>query len=741
MKKYLKYLIVSVLTFVFGIVNVNAETITIDGLIDGLTADSNGIYTLADGTQLIYDNGPNHNLRFIGANPNNWVKFGDESPRWRIIGLMADVDDGTGNKESRLKLIQTKDLGKWSWKTSDYDVDSGNGINDWTSADLMKLLNPGYENNTDNLCQYGSECENGIYYQGLVNNSLWWNASSGRCYNYNSRQSGSCDFTSSTNKGLPAAAKDMIGDAVWYLGSQTTGSSGNSIPILLYLKARSMAGPPYTFNANQATTWTGKVGLWEPADYGFGTSGGNTMSRSQCQNLGIDWDKHGESSDCIYNNWLHLNSGDETWTMMPTLYSSSTVFYITNAWLSYTNATYARRVNPVVYLKSTVQITGGSGTEEDPYTLENIEKFNVTTSSDNNGSITASAEVNKGDNFEVEFTPSTGYEIDKVLVNNVDVTNNVTNSKLTINNITADTTVSVTYKMIRFDVTTTSGSNGTITGGATVNYNADYTITLTPNEGYEIDKVLVNNVDVTNDVTNSKLTINNITADTTVSVTYKMIRFDVTTTSGSNGTITGGVTVNYNADYTITLTPDTGYEIDTLSVNGVDVKSSVTDNKLVLKNILEDKVVKVTYKNSTYKFISGMDQEFDGDDLVFKTDGPLSIVGKVYVNDEELDSNNYTLKSGSTIITILKDYLTTLSDATYNLKITYTNGSEATTTFVVKASTPAAANTPATTNTQATVSSNPNTADTIMISVIIGIISLLGLAGAAIVLRKNSIKE
>jgi len=663
-KKYLKYLIVSVLTFVFGIVNVNAETITIDGLIDGLTPDADGIYTLADGTQLIYDNGPNHNLRFIGANPNNWVKFGDESPRWRIIGLMADVDDGTGNKESRLKLIQTKDLGKWSWKTSDYDVDSGNGINDWTSADLMKLLNPGYENNTDNLCTSNSDCENGIYYQGLVNNSLWWNASSGRCYNYNSRQSGSCDFTSSTDKGLPAAAKDMIGDAVWYLGSQTTGSSGNSIPILLYLKARSLAGPPYTFNANQATTWTGKVGLWEPSDYGFGTSGGNTMSRSQCQNLGINWDKHGESADCIYNNWLHLNSGDETWTMMPTLYSSSTVFYITNAWLSYTNATYARRVNPVVYLKSTVQITGGSGTESDPYTLTNVVKYNVTTSSDNNGSITASAEVNKGDNFEVEFTSNTGYEI---------------------------------------------------------------------------DKVLVNNVDVTNDVTNSKLTINNITADTTVSVTYKMIRFDVNTTSGSNGTITGGATVNYNADYTITLTPDTGYEIDTVSVNGVDVTSSVTDNKLVLKNILEDKMVKVTYKTSSYKFIEGMNQEFKDDDMVFKTDGPLSIVDKVYVNDEELDSSKYTLKSGSTIITILKDYLTTLSDATYNLKITYTNGSEATTTFVVKASTPASANTNNQATTNNTVSVNPQTSDTIMISVIIGIISLIGLASVIVISRKKKL--
>ena len=672
--KYLKYLGISVLTFVLGIVSVNAETITLPGLIEGKTADTNGIYTLDNGTQLIYDNGPQNNLRFVGENPNNWVSFGGESPRWRIIGLMNGIDDGTGKTESRLKLIQTEQIGKYSWRTSDYNVNDGNGINDWTGADLMKLLNPGYENNVDNICFSDSDCETGNYMQTTVNNSLWWNASAGGCYIYNSRKAAGCNFTSN---GLPEAAKDMIGDAVWYLNGQTQASwsdiPNRYTPAMFYLKERGMAGPPYVAVEGQARTWTGKVAVMYPSDFGYATAGGSNMSRTQCYSLGINWDKNGESADCVYNNWL-WNSSHETWTLTQAINDYgviNNVFYIPNGSMSYTNATYARNVKPVVYLKSTVQITGGSGTESDPYTLTNVVKYNVTTSSDSNGSITASAEVDENDDFEVEFTPNTGYEIDKVLVNSVDVTNDVTNNKLTIENITADTTVSVTYKMIRFDVTTTSGDNGTITGGATVNYNADYTITLTPNEGYEID---------------------------------------------------------------------------TVSVNGVDVKSSVTDNKLVLQNILEDKVVKVTYKNSTYKFISGMDQEFDDDDLVFKTDGPLGIVGKVYVNDEELDSSNYTLKSGSTIITILKDYLATLSDATYNLKITYTNGSEATTTFVVKAKDTAAANTtPATnttTNTQTTnTSSNPNTADTIMISVIIGLISVLGLAGVVVFLRKNSIKE
>ena len=635
MKKYLKYLIVSVLTFVFGIVNVNAETITLPGLIDGLTADSNGIYTLADGTKMAYDGTDENNLRYLGRNPNNWVLFNGETSQWRIIGLMNKIDDGAGNKESRLKLVRASSIGnnKYSWDSSDVSVNYGVGINDWSQADLMTMLNSG----------------------------PYYNRTSGECYNGAENETTSCDFS---NTGLTDDAKNLIGNAVWNLGAiQYNAPTLSYLPNALYSAERSNIVP----GAGIPVTWTGKVALMYISDYGYATAGGTTYSRTACLNTAVNSSSYGDvwyyGDDCAYNDWLYEN--DEAWVLTPRENNSNNIWCVNSSGgISTTSAAYTRRVKPAVYLKSTVQITGGSGTESDPYTLTNVVKYNVTTSSDNNGSITASAEVNKGDNFEVEFTPNTGYEIDKVLVNNIDVTNYVTNSKLTINNITADTTVSVTYKMIRFDVTTTSGSNGTITGGATV---------------------------------------------------------------------------NYNADYTITLTPDTGYEIDTVSVNGVDVTSGVTDNKLVLKNILEDKTVKVTYKTSSYKFIEGMNQEFKDDDMVFKTDGPLSIVDKVYVNDEELDSSKYTLKSGSTIITILKDYLTTLSDATYNLKITYTNGSEATTTFVVKASTPASANTNNQATTNNTVSTNPQTSDTIMISVIIGIISLIGLASVIVISRKKKL--
>ena len=50
--------------------------------------------------------------RYIGANPNNYVKFNDEL--WRIIGVF-DTDDGTGKVEKRMKIIRNESIGDYAW--------------------------------------------------------------------------------------------------------------------------------------------------------------------------------------------------------------------------------------------------------------------------------------------------------------------------------------------------------------------------------------------------------------------------------------------------------------------------------------------------------------------------------------------------------------------------------------------------------------------------------------------------
>ena len=88
-------------------------------------------------TELAYDATADNNLRFIGADPNNYVSFNNEL--WRIIGIFNNIDNGTGTKETRLKIIRSE-----PYNTS-IEWDSNN-TNDWTQASLQKELNGTYLN-------------------------------------------------------------------------------------------------------------------------------------------------------------------------------------------------------------------------------------------------------------------------------------------------------------------------------------------------------------------------------------------------------------------------------------------------------------------------------------------------------------------------------------------------------------------------------------------------------------------
>ena len=153
--------------------------------------------------------------RYIGSNPNNYVTFNDET--WRIIGVFS-VDDGTGNVEERLKLIRDESIGNMAWNS--------NNTNDWPNATLNTNLNSG---------------------------NYWTNS-------------------------LSKDAKNMIGDAVWYLGGTSNyTSASNGLTSHWYSYERGI-----TVYSGRSTSWTGKVGLMYPSDYGYATSGGTTTDRNAC---------------------------------------------------------------------------------------------------------------------------------------------------------------------------------------------------------------------------------------------------------------------------------------------------------------------------------------------------------------------------------------------------------------------------------------------------------------------------
>ena len=115
-----------------------------DSSVATVTLESPKSSVLCENT-MAYDGTADNNIRYVGEIPCNYVAFNGET--WRIIGAMNNVDDGNGNLESRLKIMKNESIGSYSWDTSASSglLDGGTGVNDWSDADLMKLLNPGYE--------------------------------------------------------------------------------------------------------------------------------------------------------------------------------------------------------------------------------------------------------------------------------------------------------------------------------------------------------------------------------------------------------------------------------------------------------------------------------------------------------------------------------------------------------------------------------------------------------------------
>ena len=295
---------------------------------------------------MAYDGTVDNNIRYVGESPCNYVSFNGET--WKIIGVMNNIDDGNGNKEARLKIMRSGSIGDYSWDTYPATdiLNGGVGINDWTDADLMKLLNSGY----DNL---------------EVNNSLYWNSSSGSCYNAANNASTSCDFTST---GLKESAKPYIDSVNWDLGSNN-GSTSNT-PNDMYNFERGT-----DVYSGHATDWVGKVALMYISDYMLSTNGGSTYNREQCLAANASPNGSGELwtnalSDCYSGTWMWTGSTFQaTLSTSKALKSAVIPVGVFGAINLYYYASNPKMIRPTVYLKPEVKIVGGLGTPNSPYIL------------------------------------------------------------------------------------------------------------------------------------------------------------------------------------------------------------------------------------------------------------------------------------------------------------------------------------------------------------------------------------
>ena len=309
-----------------------------------------------------------------------------------------------------------------------------------------------------------------------------------------------------------------------------------------------------------------------------------------------------------------------------------------------------------------------------------------------------------------------------------------------------DIDIEVDVKNIFDVITSVPGGNGTITPSKIdVIEGSKVKITFTPNTGYMIDKVLVNGIEKT--VTGNEIEIT-VDEEKTVEVSYKKIPFTITVEEVTGATVNpdGTVTVGYGDNKDFTITANIGYKLVKVLVN--DVEKALDGNTLKLKNITSNMKIKVVVEKIEYKVIEGAEQTYtikEDTEARFRIDADYSLFNnKVYVDNVLVDSSNYTSKSGSTIITLKKEFVDTLSVGEHTLKVVFNDGGEAETTFTIEKKAENnnnnENNTPSKPEDKEEMKdngSNPKTGDNIMLYVAIASMSIIGLVATTIVAKKK----
>ncbi|MFV0391982.1 MAG: leucine-rich repeat domain-containing protein [Paludibacteraceae bacterium] len=212
-----------------------------------------------------------------------------------------------------------------------------------------------------------------------------------------------------------------------------------------------------------------------------------------------------------------------------------------------------------------------------------------------------------------QIVPDEGYEIDTVSFGGQNVTQNIVNGQFSTSLITADDTLSVTFKHLSYVITILKGDGGQVVVDNISHANNDtihvepgsvLSFTITPVSGFGIDKVLFNGVDVKSQLVDNVFTTDAINGHATLDVTFEKLVFTITLNKGTGGIVkesniqlahNSTLTANVNEVKTFTFTPDGGKTLTSLKYGNTNVLNQVVNNSYTTPPITSDAVLDVNF--------------------------------------------------------------------------------------------------------------------------------------------------
>jgi hypothetical protein len=195
--------------------------------------------------------------------------------------------------------------------------------------------------------------------------------------------------------------------------------------------------------------------------------------------------------------------------------------------------------------------------------------------------------INEGDDLELQFLANTNYEVQSILINGESV-GRLTN--YTIRSIAKNYTVSASF-IEQPVIVATAGKNGTITPSGTFRtaVGASQTFKITPDPGYKINTVLMDEVEVSS----PPYVFFALTEQHTISARFNKYQLNINL--GPNGHVEPDIKdLDAGVDYTLMIIPDEGFEIDTLTENGKTIEAV---SPYYLFDVSTDYLLDITFKS------------------------------------------------------------------------------------------------------------------------------------------------
>ena len=285
---------------------------------------SQTLYTGTDGeNDLYYHDGTgtygtleagDNSYRYTGANPNNYVCFGSNEATcladnlYRIIGVF----------NGQLKLIKSDYVGESILGTA--PASSGNPI---------------------------------TYYKGSLSSIpyYYWSGSSSNESNVWSSSTLNTSVLNGTYvNSLGSKWSDLIENHTWQVGGNTWINIGTTTVKNAYTSE--IVSPA------EATTYEAKIGLMYVSDYGYAASPENWTINMNT--LNTDTNRN--------NNWMYMGSSE--WTISRSSDNSDFAFRVNyTGYVGSYGVSNDRAVRPSFYLNSNVEISGGDGSEQNPFRI------------------------------------------------------------------------------------------------------------------------------------------------------------------------------------------------------------------------------------------------------------------------------------------------------------------------------------------------------------------------------------